>query len=224
MIGLPLERFSRLSKRGLTIETRLGEVMRCARIPVASRKSGAPRAAYLSVWIALIGIPGRALGAWLSDALGRRWAGFLLSVAAGCGTMLAGYLRDVSIGAASVFFLMLLLASFFSNASFSVVFPYMAELWPAKLRASGFGLVYGCSNIAKFIGPAGLAVIAGASNYVAPQATLDALVPAFNYFAAWYLLAVVGFLFIGIETRGRTIEELDAALARPAPIMAAAAR
>jgi len=51
-------------------------------------------------------------------------------------------------------------ASFFSNASFSVVFPYMAELWPAKLRTSGFGLVYGCSNIAKFIGPAGLAVIA----------------------------------------------------------------
>ena len=91
-------------------------------------------AAYLSVWIALIGIPGRALGAWLSDALGRRWAGFLLSVAAGCGTMLAGYLHDVYIGAASAFFLLLLLASFFSNASFSVVFPYMAELWPAKLQ------------------------------------------------------------------------------------------
>ena len=36
-----------------------------------------------------------------------------------------------------------------------------------------------------------------------------------------YLLAVVGFLFIGIETRGRTIEELDAALARPVPIKAA---
>jgi len=68
----------------------------------------------------------------------------------------------------------------------------------------------------------GLAVIAGASNYVAPQATLDALVPAFNYFAAWYLLAVVGFLFIGIETRGRTIEELDAALAGPMPIKAPA--
>ena len=55
----------------------------------------------------------------------------------------------------------------------------------------------------------------------APQATLEALVPAFNYFAAWYLLAVVGFLFIGIETRGRTIEELDADLAHPVPIQAA---
>jgi putative MFS transporter len=67
-----------------------------------------------------------------------------------------------------------------------------------------------------------LAVIAGASNYVAPQATLEALVPAFNYFAAWYLLGVVGFVLVGIETRGRTIEELDAALARPVPIKAAA--
>ena len=62
----------------------------------------------------------------------------------------------------------------------------------------------------------------GASNYVAPQATLNALVPTFNYFAAWYLLAVVGFLFLGIETRGRTIEELDAALARPVLIKAGA--
>ena len=61
-------------------------------------------------------------------------------------------------------------------------------------------------------------MIAGASNYVAPQATLDAIIPAFNYFAVWYLLGVVGFLFVGIETRGRTIEELDAALVRPVPV------
>lgn len=97
----------------------------------------------------------------------------------------------------------------------------MAELWPASLRASGFGLVYGVSNIGKFIGPAGLALIAGASNYVSPKATLAAIVPAFNYFAVWYLLAVFAFLFIGIETRGRTIEELDAALVGGAQAAAA---
>ena len=44
--------------------------------------------------------------------------------------------------------------------------------------------------------------------------------PAFNYFAAWYLLGVVGFVLVGIETRGRTIEELDVALARPPPVKA----
>jgi MFS transporter, putative metabolite:H+ symporter len=109
------------------------------------------------------------------------------------------------------------LHSFFGNGNASIVFPYMAELWPSSLRASGFGLVYGMSNLGKFIGPAGLAVIAGASNFVNPKATLAALVPGFNYFAVWYLLAVAAFLFIGIETRGRTIDEIDTALAQRAP-------
>jgi MFS transporter, putative metabolite:H+ symporter len=180
-------------------------------------------ASYLSIWIAVVGIPGRVFGSWLSDALGRRWAGCVLSLAAAVIMSLNGYLHDIYFGAISMFFLLAMVHSFLANGSFSVVFPYMAELWPARLRASGFGLVYGASNLGKFVGPAGLAVIAGASNYVAPKATLGALVPAFNYFAAWYLLAIVGFLFVGIETRGRTIEELDAALTGPAPLPAKAA-
>ena len=55
-----------------------------------------------------------------------------------------------------------------------------------------------------------------------PQATVDAIVPVFNYFAVWFLLPVFVFLFIGIETKGRTIEELDAALTGPVPAKAAA--
>jgi MFS transporter, putative metabolite:H+ symporter len=180
-------------------------------------------ASYLSIWIAAVGIPGRVFGSWLSDALGRRWAGCVLSLAAAVVMSLNGYLHDIYFGAVSMFFLLSMVHSFLANGSFSVVFPYMAELWPSRLRASGFGLVYGASNLGKFVGPAGLAVIAGASNYVAPKATLGALVPAFNYFAAWYLLAIVGFLFVGIETRGRTIEELDAALTGPVPLPAKAA-
>ena len=207
---------------GLSSTGSVGVGLWSATLLVLVLKTTPAHAAYLLTWVALVGIPGRALGSWMSDALGRRWAGSLLSIAAAGAMALAGYLHDYLFGTASVFLLMLMLNSFFANGSFSVVFPYMAELWPAQSRASGFGLVYGCSNLAKFIGPAGLAVIAGASNYVAPQATLDALVPAFNYFAAWYLLAVVAFVFVGIETRGRTIEELDAALARPAPVKVAA--
>jgi MFS transporter, putative metabolite:H+ symporter len=55
-------------------------------------------------------------------------------------------------------------------------------------------------------------VIAGSSNFVSPEATADALIPAMNYFAAWYVLALVAVLFIGFETRGRTIDEIDSAL------------
>jgi len=171
-------------------------------------------ASYLTVWLALIGIPGRVFGAWVSEAFGRRFGGILTSLLAALVMALAGYLHDAFLGTVSVFYLMLLLHSFFSAGNFSVVFPYMAELWPVQLRASGFGLVYGVSNLGKFIGPAGLALIAGLSNYVSPKATFEAIVPAFNYFAVWYLLAVIAFAFIGIETRGRTIDEIDAALAR----------
>ncbi len=177
-------------------------------------------ASFLSIWIALVGIPGRVVGSWLSEALGRRYGGALLSVTAALVMSLAGYLHNAYLGGASLFFIFMMLQSFFANGNASIVFPYMAELWPAPLRASGFGLVYGMSNLGKFIGPAGLAVIAGASNYVSPKATLAAIVPGFNYFAFWYLLAVVAFLFVGIETKGRTIEELDAALVRSAPAKA----
>jgi hypothetical protein len=33
-----------------------------------------------------------------------------------------------------------------------------------------------------------------------------------NYFASWYFLALVAVLFIGFETRGRTIDEIDSTL------------
>jgi hypothetical protein len=37
-----------------------------------------------------------------------------------------------------------------------------------------------------------------------------------NYFAFWYVLGAFAIWFIGFETRGRTIDEIDSALtARP---------
>ena len=33
-----------------------------------------------------------------------------------------------------------------------------------------------------------------------------------NYCVGWYILALVAVLFIGFETRGRTIDQIDSAL------------
>ncbi len=73
----------------------------------------------------------------------------------------------------------------------------MGEMWPSRLRGSGMGFVYGVGNLGKFIGPLGLALIAGSSNYVKPQVTMDALIPGFNYFAFWYVLGALAFWLIG---------------------------
>jgi MFS transporter, putative metabolite:H+ symporter len=176
------------------------------------------QASFLVIWITLVGVFGRAFGSWMTELLGRRPAGILCCVLAAVAMSLAGYLHDAVLGTISAFYLLLIATNFFTNGNSAIVYSYMAEMWPIPIRASGFGFVYGISNLGKFIGPAGLAVIVGASNYVSPKATLDSLIAGFNYFAAWYVLAFVAYLLSGIETRGQTIEELDRRFARPKPV------
>jgi putative MFS transporter len=176
-----------------------------------------PEASKLVIWISLSAIAGRFFCSWISDAWGRRASGIFCCLIAATFMSLAGYLHDVFIGGVSMFFVMILLQSFLGSGNYSIVGPYMGELWPARLRGSGMGLVYGVGNLGKFIGPAGLAIIAGSQNYVSPKATMDAIIPGLNYFAFWYLLGAAAFWLIAIETRGRTIDEIDAEMKTPAP-------
>ena len=182
-----------------------------------------PEASKLGIWVALMAIAGRFMCSWISDAWGRRPAGVFSCVTAAVFMALAGYLHSVFIGGVSMFYIMILLQSFFGSGNYSIVGPYMGELWPARLRGSGMGFVYGIGNLGKFIGPAGLALIAGSSNYVKPAATLDALVPGFLYFAFWYVLGAFAFWFIGFETSRRSIADIDSDLTQAVPIGAPAA-
>ncbi len=183
------------------------------------------QASGLVIWLSLGQIVGRFFCSWISDAIGRLSPIALTCAIAGVAMSLAGYWHARYLGGVSVFYLMIMVQQFFGSGSYSIIGPYMAEIWPSRLRASGMGLAYGAGNLGKFIGPAGLALIAGSSNLVSPQATTAALVPGMNYFASWYILALVAVWFIGFETRGRTIDEIDSALTstKPAPVKTPAA-
>ena len=176
------------------------------------------QASYLMIYVSLIGILGRLVTSWMSDALGRRPAGILIAFCGALTMALAGYFHDAHIGTVSVFFLLIMIQRFFGDGSYAIIGPYMAEVWPARLRTSGMGLGYGVGNLGKILGPLGLALIIGSSNYVNPKATLDAIFPALLYLAFWYAQAAVAFWVFGFETKGRSIEEIDLALgARPSP-------
>jgi MFS transporter, putative metabolite:H+ symporter len=86
------------------------------------------------------------------------------------------------------------------------------------------GLGYGVGNLGKIISPLGLALIVGGSNFIRPEASVTAMVPAMLFLAFWAALAAVAFIVLGIETKGRSIEEIDAALTtKPAVAKASAA-
>jgi MFS transporter, putative metabolite:H+ symporter len=155
------------------------------------------------------GVVGRISFSLLSEKIGRRKSGGLLGFGAALFIALAGIYHSEMIFGVSAFWLLLIVAFFFADGGFAVVGPYAAEVWPSHLRTSGMGSAYGFGGIGKVIGPLGLALVVGSSNVVKPEATLDAIQPAFLYLASWFVLAGAVYFFLGIETQGRSIEEID---------------
>ena len=171
------------------------------------------RASYLMIYCSIGGFVGRMAFAYLSEAIGRRASGGIYGFGAAAFVIVAGYLHNAFWGAISVFWLLLVVGYIFADGGFAIVGPYAAEVWPARLRATGMGSSYGFGGIGKILGPLGLALIVGSSNIVKPEASVAKIVPAFIYLAAWYALAGIIYYFFGTETKGLSIEEIDRQLA-----------
>jgi MFS transporter, putative metabolite:H+ symporter len=168
--------------------------------------------AFLFLWVKLSGIFGRVSFAWLAEAIGRRPAGMLCGFGGAIFIAAAGIGHNVMLGSVSLFWLMIVIADFFYDGGYAVIGPYMAEVWPTRLRATGMGSAYGFGGLGKIIGPLGLAVMIGASDVITPKATLDAIVPSFLYFSAWMVLCGFAFLFFGFETNRQSFTDIDATL------------
>jgi len=174
------------------------------------------QAARMMIPLSVLGFAGRVSFAFLSEAIGRRNAGGLLGFGAGLLTILAGYNYDAMWMGVSAFWLLLAVAFFFADGGFAIVGPYAAEVWPSHLRTSGMGSAYGFGGIGKIIGPVGLALIVGSGNFLKPDVPLPKIPLAFLYLGCWFLMAGAVYYFLGLETRGKSIEEIDRELAATA--------
>jgi MFS transporter, putative metabolite:H+ symporter len=170
-------------------------------------------AAKMMIVLTISGFIGRVSFAFFSELMGRRNAGGLLGFGAGILTIVAGYNYDTMIMGVSAFWILLTIGYFFADGGFAIVGPYAAEVWPSHLRTSGMGSAYGFGGIGKIIGPVGLALIVGSGNYLKPDVPLPEIPLAFIYLGCWFLMAGAVYYFLGIETRGKSIEQIDRELA-----------
>ena len=166
-------------------------------------------AAKMMIVLSLFGFIGRVSFSFFSELMGRRNAGGLLGFGAGLLTILAGYYYDASLMGVSAFWLILAATFFFADGGFAIVGPYAAEVWPSHLRTSGMGSAYGFGGIGKILGPVGLALIVGSNNYLKPDVPLTQIPAAFLYLGCWFLMAGAVYYFLGFETKGKSIEQID---------------
>jgi len=166
------------------------------------------QAAIYFIYVTLGGFAGRILFAFLGNWIGRRAAGLLMGFGGAVFLVVAAFTGSVFIGGVSLLVIAFVLAEIFLDGGFVNLAPTASEVFPTRLRSYGSGLAQVINGVGKILGPLGLAVVAGTSNVVAPEATREAITPGLIFLAAFSVLTALGFLLFP-ETRGKTLEAVE---------------
>jgi len=148
-----------------------------------------------AIAITLAQIPGYLSAAYLIEMAGRKpvlAVYMLLAGLASLGVLHAATPVDLLIWGA--------LVSFFNLGAWGVTYAYTPELYPTRLRGTGSGWANSFGRVGGIVGPyaAGLMM----------QLYGDPLAP-FTVFAALHLVSAAAVLLLGVETKGRRLEEIS---------------
>jgi putative MFS transporter len=174
------------------------------------------QAAKLFIYVAGTGVIGKIIVAGIAPQIGRRTLGVVFGLMAAVFLCLAGYFNNVLLGNGFPLFIILTAgAAFFVEGGFSNLAPYTVEQYGVRLGARSSGLGQAANGVGKIFGPLALALLAGSSNIIAPQATSAAIFPAFVFLAATMVPVALAYIFLGVETHG--VEMAIDPHAAPAP-------
>ncbi|MDE1165732.1 MAG: MFS transporter [Pseudomonas sp.] len=152
---------------------------------------------YYTVLISLGGIPGFLVAAWLVEAWGRKPTCVLTLLGGGAMAFVYGQ-SAVFGGNVGLLIASGLLMQFFLFGMWAVLYTYTPELYPTSARATGSGFASAVGRVGSLLGP----LVTGLVFPITGQGGVFALG------ALCFVLAAVIVGLFGIETRGRTLEEL----------------
>jgi len=167
-----------------------------------------PTAAGYFIYVASCGVSGKILLSLIAPSTGRRTIGVAFGLLAAVFLVAAGIYHGAMIGGFPAMIVLIAASAFFAEGGFSNLAPYTVEQYGVALGSRSSGLGQAANGVGKILGPLALALIAGSSNLVSPQATADAVLPAFLFLAGGMLAVALAFAFLGVETHGVEIGDL----------------
>lgn len=182
--------FALLGYYGLT--TWLGALLQSAGYAVT-------KSVLYTVLISLAGIPGFIFSAWLIEAWGRKPTCTLMLLGSAVSAFVYGQMASLQAPVAQLI-LSGLCMQFFMFGMWSVLYAYTPELYPTRTRATGAGFASSIGRLGSLVGP----YLVGVLLPVAGQTGV------FLLGAVSFAVAAVVVMVLGIETRGKSLEQLAA--------------
>jgi len=158
-------------------------------------------AAYF-VYVSASGMVGRAIWTITPHFIGRWRSALICLWGASAAVIGAALFYPHFIAGVPVFLICLIVGALFYDGGASNTSPFGTELFPVRMAAQGGGLVQLVSGFSKLGGPLILALIAGSSNLLSPEATEAAIRPGFLTLAAFSVLGGMALLVLRYETNG----------------------
>ncbi|MEM1587023.1 MAG: MFS transporter [Candidatus Bathyarchaeia archaeon] len=146
-----------------------------------------------TIIVTLAQVPGYYSAAFLLDRVGRKSVATSYLTIAGVGSIL---LSQAS--APEPILLWSIIISFFNLGAWSALYAYTPELYPTRIRGTGAGAAASIGRVAGAIAPALTPLLYMYGGLAAP----------FTVFAITHLLGALATAALGIETKGKALEEI----------------
>ena len=139
-------------------------------------------------------IPGFLLATYLLEKIGRKPVVSISILFIGVSSYFYGQTNDLT-----QLYVWGWIMQFFTFAMWSSVYAYTPELYPTRIRATGCGLVSAMSRVGGMLGPYVVGAVLAARGSTA----------VFTMASIIFVIAASSVIFLGPETKGKTLEEIS---------------
>lgn len=153
------------------------------------------KSVFYTIIISLAGVPGFFTAAYFIEAKGRKIT--IITVLLGCAVSAYFYGTATSLTTLIAYGLCM---QFFLFGMWSSIYAYTPELYPTRSRATGSGFASAIGRLGSLLGPSIVAIIL-------PRTGQSGV---FALGAACFVLAALVVAVLGIETKGKVLEEISA--------------